>query len=104
MLVPIFESWVAILCCLVSTRAPCVRVLAAMLLCAKVQRRLHVSWQYAHCADWPWNVLQSMCKLVTVGYHAGDIYLHLAPLFHIGGISSALAVLLSGGSHVFLPR
>jgi len=30
--------------------------------------------------------------------------LHLAPLFHIGGISSALALLLAGGAHVFLPR
>jgi acyl-activating enzyme 14 len=45
-----------------------------------------------------------MCKLVTVGYAASDTYLHLAPLFHIGGISSALAVLLAGGAHVFLPR
>jgi acyl-activating enzyme 14 len=49
-------------------------------------------------------VLQSLCKLVRVGYSNSDIYLHLAPLFHVGALSSALAVLLAGGTHVMMPR
>ncbi len=32
------------------------------------------------------------------------MYLHAAPLFHIGGLSSALAMLMAGARHVFLPR
>eukprot|EP00879_Flechtneria_rotunda_P032374 GHRR01035570.1.p1 GENE.GHRR01035570.1~~GHRR01035570.1.p1 ORF type:complete len:325 (+),score=101.58 GHRR01035570.1:293-1267(+) len=47
---------------------------------------------------------QSMSKLVHVGYCQDDVYLHVAPLFHIGGLSSGFAVLLAGGMHVFLPR
>lgn len=35
----------------------------------------------------------SAAKLAAVGYCRDDIYLHAAPLFHVGGISSALAVL-----------
>ena len=33
-----------------------------------------------------------------------QVYLHAAPLCHIGGISSALAMLMAGATHVFLPR
>eukprot|EP00887_Chlorella_sp_A99_P008051 scaffold12.g8051.t1 len=47
---------------------------------------------------------QSMAKLLVCGYSRADVYLHAAPLFHIGGISSALAMLLAGAAHVFLPR
>lgn len=32
------------------------------------------------------------------------MYLHTAPLCHIGGISSALAVLMAGGCHVITPK
>ena len=32
------------------------------------------------------------------------MYLHAAPLCHVGGLSSALAMLLAGARHVFLPR
>ena len=39
-----------------------------------------------------------------MGYSRSDTYLHAAPLFHIGGISSALAMLMAGARHVFLPR
>lgn len=39
-----------------------------------------------------------------VGYSDSTVYLSLAPLFHIGGLSSTLAVTLAGGTHVFLPR
>lgn len=38
------------------------------------------------------------------GYSAADVYLHAAPLFHIGGLCSALAMLAAGARHVFLPR
>lgn len=33
-----------------------------------------------------------------------QVYLHTAPLCHIGGISSALAVLMAGGCHVIEPK
>lgn len=45
-----------------------------------------------------------MAKLAVVGYNRSDTYLHLAPLCHIGGINSALAMLLAGAQQVFLPR
>ena len=37
---------------------------------------------------------------MEVGYREDDVYLHCAPLFHIGGLSSALALLLVGGVQV----
>lgn len=33
-----------------------------------------------------------------------QVYLHTAPLCHIGGISSCMAVLMVGGCHVFIPK
>ena len=39
---------------------------------------------------------QALAKLLAVGYSSRDVYLHCAPLFHIGGLSSALAVLAAG--------
>ena len=47
---------------------------------------------------------QAMAKVLMVGYNASDTYLHAAPLFHIGGLSSAIAVLMVGGTHVFMGR
>ena len=47
---------------------------------------------------------QSLCKLAAVRYRRQDVYLHLAPLFHVGGLSSLFAVLMAGGCHVVLPR
>jgi acyl-activating enzyme 14 len=47
---------------------------------------------------------QSLVKLAVVGYNCSDTYLHLSPLFHIGGLSSALACLMTGARHVLLPR
>lgn len=44
------------------------------------------------------------CSRLQCGYSAADIYLHAAPLFHVGGLSSALAMLAAGARHVFLPR
>ncbi|KAL6762482.1 hypothetical protein V8C86DRAFT_1784688 [Haematococcus lacustris] len=46
----------------------------------------------------------SLAKLAAVGYSQTDTYLHLAPLFHVGAISSALACLMTGAAHVLLPR
>eukprot|EP00798_Chlamydomonas_sp_ICE-L_P024227 gene24227-9826_t len=47
---------------------------------------------------------QSLCKLAIVGYRREDVYLHLLPLFHVGGISSALAILMAGGSQIIMPQ
>jgi acyl-activating enzyme 14 len=47
---------------------------------------------------------QCQTKLRCCGYARGDVYLHAAPLFHVGGLCSALAMLLAGAAHVFLPR
>lgn len=33
-----------------------------------------------------------------------QVYLHTAPLCHIGGITSCMAMLLAGGCHVFIPK
>ncbi|GAA0141958.1 ligase [Lithospermum erythrorhizon] len=49
-------------------------------------------------------IVQSLAKLEIVGYREDDIYLHTAPLCHIGGISSAMAMLMVGGCHVFIPK
>jgi acyl-CoA synthetase (AMP-forming)/AMP-acid ligase II len=43
---------------------------------------------------------QARAKLAHVGYDDRTRYLHLAPLFHLGGASSAIAVALAGGVHV----
>lgn len=45
---------------------------------------------------------QAMAKLMVIGYNHHDVYMHAAPLFHIGGLSSAIAVLMAGGTHVFM--
>jgi acyl-activating enzyme 14 len=46
---------------------------------------------------------QCNAKLRCCGYNKADIYLHTAQLFHVGGLCSALAMLLAGAQHVFLP-
>ncbi|KAL3157069.1 hypothetical protein ABBQ38_001316 [Trebouxia sp. C0009 RCD-2024] len=47
---------------------------------------------------------QAIAKLMVVGYNSHDVYMHAAPLFHIGGLSSAIALLMAGGTHVFMGR
>ena len=47
-------------------------------------------------------VFQCRQKEVCCGYEAGDVYLHVAGLYHVGGLVSALAVVMVGGRHVFL--
>ena len=54
----------------------------------------------SHAAVWA----QSRAKLGVVGYSPDDVYLHLAPLFHIGGLSSAHAALAAGARHALLAR
>ncbi|PIN11349.1 Long chain fatty acid acyl-CoA ligase [Handroanthus impetiginosus] len=49
-------------------------------------------------------VVQSLAKIALVRYDEDDVYLHTAPLCHIGGISSALAILMAGGCHVITPK
>ncbi|XP_061339709.1 2-succinylbenzoate--CoA ligase, chloroplastic/peroxisomal isoform X4 [Gastrolobium bilobum] len=49
-------------------------------------------------------ITQSLAKIAVVGYSEDDVYLHTAPLCHIGGLSSAMAMLMVGGCHVLLPK
>lgn len=49
-------------------------------------------------------IVQSLAKIATVGYGEDDVYLHTAPLCHIGGLSSAMAMLMVGGCHVVMPK
>ncbi|KAL4200711.1 hypothetical protein AMTRI_Chr02g212560 [Amborella trichopoda] len=49
-------------------------------------------------------IVQSLAKIAIVGYNEDDVYLHTAPLCHIGGISSGLAMLMAGACHVFIPK
>ncbi|KAG0627629.1 hypothetical protein M758_2G216900 [Ceratodon purpureus] len=49
-------------------------------------------------------VVQSLAKIAVIGYNSSDVYLHISPLCHIGGISSAFANIMAGASHVILPR
>ncbi|KAJ3688742.1 hypothetical protein LUZ61_017906 [Rhynchospora tenuis] len=49
-------------------------------------------------------IAQSLAKIAIVGYAETDVYLHTAPLCHIGGISSFLAVLMAGGCSVLTPK
>ncbi|KAL9452870.1 hypothetical protein AB3S75_008623 [Citrus x aurantiifolia] len=49
-------------------------------------------------------IVQSLAKIAIVGYGEEDVYLHTAPLCHIGGLSSAMAMLMVGACHVFIPK
>nr|XP_043620997.1 2-succinylbenzoate--CoA ligase, chloroplastic/peroxisomal isoform X2 [Erigeron canadensis] len=49
-------------------------------------------------------IIQSLAKIATIGYNEDDMYLHTAPLGHVGGLSSALAILMVGGCHVLTPK
>ncbi|KAJ1420900.1 AMP-dependent synthetase/ligase [Sesbania bispinosa] len=49
-------------------------------------------------------IIQSLAKISIVGYSEDDVYLHTAPLCHIGGLSSAMTMLMVGGCHVFMPK
>ncbi|KAJ8545276.1 hypothetical protein K7X08_017859 [Anisodus acutangulus] len=56
-------------------------------------------------------VVQSLAKIAVVGYGEDDvclstmiIWMCIYTLHHIGGISSALAMLMAGGCHILLPK
>ncbi|KAF5775244.1 putative o-succinylbenzoate--CoA ligase [Helianthus annuus] len=49
-------------------------------------------------------IVQSPAKIATVGYNEDDVYMHTAPLGHVGGLSSALTMLMVGGCHVLMPK
>ncbi|GKA05476.1 2-succinylbenzoate--CoA ligase, chloroplastic/peroxisomal [Tanacetum coccineum] len=49
-------------------------------------------------------VVQSLAKIAVIGYSEDDVYLHTAPLGHVGGLSSALAMLMVGACHVLMPK
>ncbi|XP_038678815.1 2-succinylbenzoate--CoA ligase, chloroplastic/peroxisomal isoform X2 [Tripterygium wilfordii] len=49
-------------------------------------------------------ITQSLAKIAIVGYCEDDVYLHTAPLCHIGSLSSAMTILLLGGCHVLIPK
>ncbi|OAY84646.1 2-succinylbenzoate--CoA ligase, chloroplastic/peroxisomal [Ananas comosus] len=49
-------------------------------------------------------IVQSLAKIAIIGYGEDDVYLHAAPLCHIGGISSCIAMLMVGARHVLLPK
>ncbi|KAJ6724095.1 OBG-LIKE ATPASE 1 [Salix viminalis] len=49
-------------------------------------------------------IVQSLAKVAVVGYSEDDVYLHTAPLCHIGGLSSAITMLMAGGCHVLIPK
>ncbi|KAK7303566.1 hypothetical protein RJT34_14475 [Clitoria ternatea] len=49
-------------------------------------------------------IIQSLAKIAMVGYSEDDVYLHTAPLCHIGGLSSAMTMLMVGGCHVLMPK
>lgn len=45
---------------------------------------------------------QAQEKVELGQYDAATVYLSLAPLFHVAGLNSSIAVTLAGGTHVFL--
>lgn len=45
-----------------------------------------------------------MGKCLHAGYTCSTAFLSVVPFFHVGGISSSLALTMVGGCHVFLPR
>ncbi|KAL5577394.1 hypothetical protein UlMin_019093 [Ulmus minor] len=49
-------------------------------------------------------ITQSLAKIAIVRYSEDDVYLHTAPLCHIGGLSTAFAMLMIGACHVFIPK
>lgn len=47
---------------------------------------------------------QLMYKIEICGYASNDIYLHTAPLFHVGGLVSALAMIAIGAEQIFMKK
>jgi long-chain acyl-CoA synthetase len=48
-------------------------------------------------------VSNAMHVIIGTGYNERDIYLHVAPMFHLADIASTFALTMVGGRHVFIP-
>ena len=48
-------------------------------------------------------IFQCEKKELCCGYASSDVYLHASPLFHVGGLVSALAMIRVHAGHVFMP-
>jgi acyl-activating enzyme 14 len=48
-------------------------------------------------------IFQCYNKHICCGYCDSDVYLHMAPMFHVGGLVSALAMVSVGAAHVCMP-
>ena len=49
-------------------------------------------------------VWAAMAQIVSLGLRDGDRYLHLAPMYHSGGMTFLNATTLVGGTHIVVPR
>lgn len=49
-------------------------------------------------------IFQCHLKERVCRYHGGDVYLHVAPWFHVGGLVSALSMVMVSAEHVFMGR
>jgi fatty-acyl-CoA synthase/feruloyl-CoA synthase len=49
-------------------------------------------------------VWASMAQIVSLGLRDGDRYLHLAPMYHSGGMTFLNATTLLGGTHIVVPK
>jgi fatty-acyl-CoA synthase/feruloyl-CoA synthase len=49
-------------------------------------------------------VWAAMAQIVSLGLRDGDRYLHLAPMYHSGGMTFLNATTLLGGTHVIMPK
>ena len=47
--------------------------------------------------------MQAKAKAESHGYNSEDVYLHTAPLYHVGGLVSWLAMLRVGATQVLMP-
>ncbi|CAM9348481.1 unnamed protein product [Chrysoparadoxa australica] len=50
------------------------------------------------------QTVQALGKIAHVGYSSSSVFLNVVPLFHVGGISSTLAITMAGGRHLFLNK
>jgi fatty-acyl-CoA synthase len=49
-------------------------------------------------------VWAAMAQIVSLGLRDGDRYLHLAPMYHSGGMTFLNATTLVGGTHIVVPK
>ncbi|MCV7412572.1 class I adenylate-forming enzyme family protein [Mycobacterium florentinum] len=49
-------------------------------------------------------VWAAMAQIVSLGLRDGDRYLHLAPMYHSGGMTYLNATTLLGGTHIVVPK